>query len=436
MKIIAYSYTDPLRGPAPDKTIWGWEIDQIYEDLGDRQQLEKLLQDSEAEPPNYLLVQELEELGNSVEEVCNRLAQLESLKIKTIPLKSEIKINQPWPSTSNITKAELLKLLNEIRQKQHSRKIREAHARNRVKGTPPPGKAPYGYRRGKDRYTLDKRTAPIIKEFFESFLLFGSLRGAVRHIEQKHGKKISVTTGRRWLTNPVYRGDLQYQNGETISNAHIPIISREEASQIERLLQRNSKMPPRTASTPHSLGGLVVCKECQSQMITAKVTTFRSNKDYLYLRPKSCPRRQKCKALAYQEILEQTIKTICQELPLAVAALEAPQIEEAKVNIKNNICEKTEMLSKLPNLITEGVFDEETAKLRAYKLKTEISQLENKLYKLPPVNLLETAKTVSIPQFWWDLSESERRFYLREFISRIEIIRQDVNWYLQVIFVF
>ena len=94
------------------------------------------------------------------------------------------------------------------------------------------------------------------------------------------------------------------------------------------------------------------------------------------------------------------------------------------------------MLSRLPNLITEGVFDKETAKLRAYKLKTEISQLENKLYKLPPVKLLETAKTVSIPQFWWDLSESERRFYLREFISRIEIIRQGVNWNLQVIFVF
>ena len=62
--------------------------------------------------------------------------------------------------------------------------------------------------------------------------------------------------------------------------------------------------------------------------------------------------------------------------------------------------------------------------------------MESQLNQLPPINLLETAKAVSISQFWWDLSESERRFYLREFISKIELIRQDINWDLQVIFIF
>ena len=436
MKIIAYSYTNPLFETAPDRTTWGWEVDEIYQDLGDRQQLRQLLEDSHTQTVNYLLIRQLEELGDSVEEVCDRLTQLESLNIQIIPLKSDIKINQPTPTNTQATKTDLLKLLNQIRQNQHSRKIRQAHARNRIKAIPPPGKAPYGYRRGKDRYTLDRSTAPVVKDFFESFLLFGSLRGAVRHIEKKYGKKISVTTGRRWLTNPVYRGDLQYQNGEVISNTHLPIISREEAAQVERLLQRNRLMAPRTASAPHSLAGLVVCTECQSPMITARVTTFRKDKEYLYLRPKSCPRKRKCKALAYQKILEQTIEIICQDLPLAVAALEMPNMDGIKSKIKQNISEKQEILSQLPNLITNGVFDQETAELRTYKLKTEISQLERQLNQLPPVNLLETAKAVSIPLFWWDLSESERRFYLREFISQIEIIRQDTNWHLQVIFIF
>ncbi|MGD1714209.1 recombinase family protein [Dapis sp. BLCC M172] len=436
MKIIAYLYTNPLFETAPDPAIWGWEVDQIYQDLGDRQQLRQLLQDCHTQPVNYLLIRQLEELGDSVEEVCDRLTQLESLNIKIIPLKSDIKINQPTSTNTQTTKTDLLKLLNQIRQNQHSRKIRQAHARNRIKAIPPPGKAPYGYRRGKDRYTLDRSAAPVVKDFFESFLLFGSLRGAVRHIEKKYGKKISVTTGRRWLTNPVYRGDLQYQNGEVISNTHLPIISREEAAQVERLLQRNRLMAPRTASAPHSLAGLVVCTECQSPMITARVTTFRKDKEYLYLRPKSCPRKRKCKALAYGKILEETIEIICRELPLAVAALEMPNMDGIKSTIKQNISDKQEILSQLPNLITNGIFDQETADLRTYKLKTEIAQLESQLNQLPPVNLLETAKAVSIPQFWWDLSESERRFYLREFISKIEIIRQDTNWDLQVIFIF
>ena len=148
-----------------------------------------------------------------------------------------------------------LRLLQEIQENQRSRRIRQGHARNRLRAHPPPGKAPYGYRRGKERYIIDRTTAPVVKEFFERFLLFGSLRGAVRYLEKKYAKKISVSTGRRWLTNPVYRGDLEYQNGEVIRNTHIPIISREEAAQTDRLLRRNRRLPRRTASAPHSLAG-------------------------------------------------------------------------------------------------------------------------------------------------------------------------------------
>ena len=74
--------------------------------------------------------------------------------------------------------------------------------------------------------------------------------------------------------------------------------------------------------------------------------------------------------------------------------------------------------------------------LNSISKNVRISQLESQLNQLPPINLLETAKAVSISQFWWDLSESERRFYLREFIGKIEIIRQDTSWHLQIIFIF
>ncbi|NEO49293.1 MAG: recombinase family protein, partial [Moorea sp. SIO4A3] len=68
--------------------------------------------------------------------------------------------------------------------------------------------------------------------------------------------------------------------------------------------------------------------------------------------------------------------------------------------------------------------------------RTEISQLQQQLAALPPVNLKAIAKTVSIPQFWIDLSESERRFYFREFIQKIEILRQVKEWQLQLVFIF
>jgi DNA invertase Pin-like site-specific DNA recombinase len=426
MQIIAYSYSEPLLETAPAPNFWGQEIDRTYQDLGGRQQLQQLLKDCKTQPVQYLLIQRLEQLGDTVQQICSHLEQLETLGIQLIVTEE----------TATENKANLLKILAEIQRSQHSRSIRKAQARNRIKALPPPGKAPYGYRRGKDKYTVDKSTSPVVKDFFEHFLLYGSLRGSVRYLAKKYNKKISASTGRRWLTNPVYRGDLAYHNGEVISNTHIPIISREEAAQIDRLLRRNRRLPPRAASAPRSLAGLAVCAECKSTMTVSKVTSYRQDKTYLYLRPIDCPKQPKCSGFAYQEILQLTIEKICQDLPAAVAELQMPDMNGIKGGIVWAIAAKQEILEQLPALIDSGILDTETADLRAYKIRTEIAELQSKLAQLPPVNLRETAQTVSFPQFWLDLSESERRFYFREFISQIQIIREDAAVKLQIIFIF
>ncbi|RCJ38324.1 recombinase [Nostoc minutum NIES-26] len=438
MKIIAYTYTEPLLESSPDQASWGWEVDRVYQDLGKREssghatrsQLQQLLTDCQTESVDYLLIRRLEELGDTVEEVSDRLNELEAMGVAIIATE------QPYTSENSHIHADLLKLLDEIQRQQHSRRIRKGHARNRLDAAPPPGKPPYGYRRSKDKYIVDRSTSPVVKDFFENFLLYGSLRGSVRYLAKKYGKKISVTTGRRWLTNPVYRGNTAYQNGEIISNTHIPIISKEEAAQVDRLLRRNSRVPSRTASAPRSLAGLVVCSECQSHMTVTRVTQRHQDKEYLYLRPISCPNRPKCRAIPYQDVLEHTIATVCRDLPLAVAGMNFPQLDAIKNSLGEAIARQQEILEQLPTLVETGVLDTETAKLRAYKLRTEISALQAKLATLPPVNLRSVAQAVSISQFWLDLSEAERRFYFREFIRQIEIIRQNQEWDLQVMFIF
>jgi DNA invertase Pin-like site-specific DNA recombinase len=446
MKIIAYTYSDPLLESSLDPANWGWEIDRVYEDLGKqdssgraarescghatRTQLQQLLADCQIEPADYLLIRRLEELGDTVEEVSDRLNELEAMRIAIIATE------QCYTSENSHLRAQLLKLLHEVQRQQRSRRIRQGHARNRLDTAPPPGKIPYGYRRGKEKYIIDRSTSPVVKDFFDNFLLYGSLRGAVRYLAKKYGKKISVTTGRRWLTSPVYRGNTAYHNGEIISDTHIPIISKEEAAQIDRLLRRNSRLPSRTASAPRSLAGLVICGECQSHTTVTRVTQRYQDKEYLYLRPISCPKSPKCRAIPYQEILEHTIGTVCRDLPLAVAGMDFPQLDAIKQSLGQAIARQQEILAQLPALIETGVLDTETAKLRAYKLRTEISALQGKLATLPPVNLRSVAQAVSIPQFWLDLSEAERRFYFREFIKQIEMIRRDQEWDLQVIFIF
>jgi DNA invertase Pin-like site-specific DNA recombinase len=437
MKIIAYIYSDPLLESPPDKDIWGLEIDRVYQDLGEHQELEQLIIDCQMEIPNYLLIRRLEELGDTVAEIGDRLAQLESLGINIIATEQDYNSAKWNQANKQDIRLNLSKLLQQVQVEKHRSILKQGHARNRLKILPPPGKAPYGYRRGQDKYIIDKSTAPVVKDFFERFVLFGSLRGAVRYLEKRYGKKISPSTGRSWLTNAVYRGDLKYKNNDLISNTHSPIIDREEAAQIDRLLRRNSRLPARTASAPRSLAGLIICQQCQLTMTITRVTRRKQKQEYLYLRCHNCPRNPKCKAIAYQQVLSQTINKICLDLPVAVANLNLPDGSEIENSLSQKIKQKQAFLTQLPSLTEQGILDSETAAIRNYKLRTEISQLENQIAQLPPGNLRAIAQAVSLPQFWLDLSESERRFYFREFIKQIEIIRgESTQWDLQLVFIF
>lgn len=434
MFTIAYLYDEPLLKAASTQINWELKVDKIYQDLGARQQWEQMLLDCQTNKPDCLIIRSLVELGDDLEQVYQGLTTLEKLGIEIITLEKSNYSFQLNHTDDPDLRANLIKLVNEIHTNQRRRHLRQGHARNRLKALPPPGKAPYGYRRGQDRYLVDRSTAPVVKDFVERFLLFGSLRGAVRYLEQKYGKKISVSTGRRWLTSSVYRGNLTYNTGEVIPHTHIPIITREEAAQIDRLIRRNSRIPPKSASARRSLAGLVVCQQCQSSMTVKRVTTHNQQREYLYLRPVNCSRRPQCRGIPYQEVLDATIERIGQDLPSAVAKINLPTKEGFKKTIEAEITQKQDFLAQIPTLQIQGILDQETADLRCYKLRSEIAQLQGKMAQLPPENLQTIAQAVSLQQFWLDLSESERRVYFREFIRQIELIRPDCQqWQLKLV---
>jgi DNA invertase Pin-like site-specific DNA recombinase len=456
IKVFAYSYSDPLLESVPNVSVWGQKIDRVYQDLGNRLQLQQLLADCQTESVAYVVIRRLDELGDSLQEISDRLAAFEACDVAVIATQETFaREDQFNPFRQQpIQQSDLLGLLQTLQDRQRRRQLQQGHARNRMKALPPPGKAPFGYRRGKDRYAIDRTTAPIVKAFFEHFLLYGSLRGSVRHLQKKYNKQISASTGQRWLTSPVYRGDLVYHTGEVIQNTHAAILSREEAAQVDRLLRRNRRMPARTASSPRSLSGLMVCKQCNSPMKISRVSARSSKakvskrssgqaKEYLYVCPTACPNQPKCRSLAYHAVLEQTIQQICTTLPQAVAQTALPDVDRMKQGIQDEILAKQTVLEQLPNFLESGIFDAETAQLRTYNLQTELATLSAQLDQLPPVNLKTIAQVVSIPQFWFDLSEAERRFYFREFIQQIQIEglqpegdRQGRDWKVQLVFIF
>lgn len=440
MRIVAYRYRvdDPasVQSDAMNADVigeGGLESVQVYSDVAlptapdRRPERDRLLADSQAHPPDLVLVANLADLGQDPEDVGHWVKQLEATGADVVCL--------------NGTPVDLTSILQgtALATQRRQRRLREGHARSRLQALPPPGKPPYGYRRGQGRYLIDRATAPVVTALVNEFLLYGSLRGAVRFIETKYGKRISVSTGRRWLTHAVYRGDLQYQDGNCLRDTHAAIISREEAAQIDRLLRRNRPLPPRTAGAPRSLAGLVTCQECRQPLTVSKTSPRGQGKSYLYLRPSGCPRSPRCKAISYEAALHRIVAQICRDLPQAVAQFTA-QIPAGTpapgAQFQREIEAKETVLAQLPALEASGVLDAETAALRRYKLRGEVATLHQQLAQLPPVNLQELSQSVSIPQFWLDLSEAERRFFFREFICDIQIVRDNHEWKVELLLVF
>ncbi|NER80066.1 MAG: recombinase family protein [Leptolyngbya sp. SIO1D8] len=439
MPIVAYACIDPYLEKPPDADSWGQPIDRLYLDQGHpiqhRPILQQLLQDCATTPPEAVLIRRLGDLGESAMAVMACVDELEAQGITVQALDDSYRSSHI--SARLTTRSNLMQLATEIQAQQRSHQLQAGHAHNRINILPPPGRAPYGYRRGRDRYALDRTTAPVVKAFFEQFLLFGSIRGAVRFLEKTYGKRISASTGQRWLTHPVYRGDLVYKDNHIIRDTHTPIISREEAAQVDRLLRRNRRLPPKTASAQRSLAGLVQCQECQSKLKVSRVTRPRQSQEYLYLRPMNCGRSAKaCKAISYEAVLDKTIHQVCHALPNAVAALDGPPVGSIKGVLLSQIQQKEAALEQIPALLKEEILDTATANLRTYTLRSEISDLKQQMSQLPPENLLQIVQTLSIPQFWEDLSEAERRVYLREFIKTVLITRTGNDWAIEIQFVF
>lgn len=448
MRLVAYLYTHPLLEYAvdwqslPDSETPPVEIAAVYQDFvgtPERPQWQALLADLQEQPIDAVVVRHYGELGDTPEAVCDRWLFLQARQIRVIPfvnLAAGLATLESTPCSDLHTPLQLFTFFQNLQAYHRSRSIQIGHAQNRIKATPPPGKAPFGYRRGKDRYALDRTAAPVVKMFFDYFLMYGSLSGAVRQIARKMGKRIAISTGHRWLTNPVYRGDLVYGNGDVITDTHVAIISRDEAAQVDRLVRRNRSLPKRSASSPHALSGLVKCQTCQSPLVALKVKPRLRSQTYLYLRPITCPQHPHCPSLGYQAVLDQTIHQICQRLPDLISQVPLPNIEALQQSFYDQIQAKEAILLQLAPLVAAGVLDAATMALRAYTLKAEIAQLKAQLAQIPPVNLQVLAKTVSNPSFWSDLSEPERRFYLRELIDSVVIQRPAPDWDCQVRFAF
>ena len=413
---LGYIYRPAIMPPTEDEKqrLLQLGTSELLVDLGDRQQYLNLVRDYGGEDTAdvSLLFLSLTDLGETTPKVEQQLqfwlergAELGVVTGNGVQSLGDSEVLGVW--------------LAQLPQELKGRHIAEGHAQNRLNRKPPPGPAPFGYRRVGDTYEIDEQPAQLVRAFFDRFLLFGSIRGAVKEIAQERGERISVTTARRWLMSPVYRGDLKFKDGVTLRNTHPALLSREEAAQLDRWSRRNSAIASRSTSAPRALAGLVVCQSCQGALRIVQATRKNQAKVYRYLRCPTCRY-----SVNYELALTHTIQAVCQQLPERTANLGTVPIEIIKSRIELQIERNKSKISVLDTdigLSSSLKSSDGDRQLQRYRLEGENATLSEKCEQLPPGNLAAIAQAVSIEPFWRSLSESEQRAYLREFIKQISI---------------
>ena len=415
---LGYIYRPAIMPPSKrDRDrLRGAGADEVLVDLSDRQEYLRLVQrvgaaDLQSSLQTLLLLT-LADLGDTVPKVEQQL---------NFWLQHEVTIevvSEECPLLLQELDA-VAPVLTRLAQDLKGRHIAEGHAHNRLNRKPPPGPAPFGYRRVHNTYVLEEQQATVVRAFFDRFLLYGSIRGSVKYVQEERGETISVTTARRWLTSPVYRGDLQFKDGVTLRDTHPPLLSREEAAQIDRWARRNSPISSRSTSAPRALAGLVHCQTCDRPLRIVQATRKYSQRVYRYLRCPGCRYSVK-----YNGVLQNTIQAVCQQLPAKAANLNSVPLDSIKSRIELQIEHNKGKISDLSikDLSNEADSSGKTDRqYQRYQLEGENSKLNQKRDQLPPADLAAIAQTVSIEPFWQSLSESEQRSYLREFIRKITV---------------
>ncbi len=164
-----------------------------------------------------------------------------------------------------------------------------------------PGLAPLGYfndLRSKT-ITLDKNTAPIVKQAFERyaesryslediatfFFANGIETKATMRWQSAGGNSMKRDQACYILSNPFYCGLFRY-GGELHQGKHQPIVTKQLFDQVQEVLKQRGKAS-RQVSDPKPLCGLFHCGECGRSITAETKTKHQKNGNvhhYLYYR--------------------------------------------------------------------------------------------------------------------------------------------------------
>ena len=274
------------------------------------------------------------------------------------------------------------------------------------------GKVPYGFKIVDKHIVPDPEKAEIARKAFRTYIDTGNMCETLR-LMQGNGMPTTQRGFKCMLRNRKYIGEA-YGDDEYIE----PIIDRQTFDEVQRMLTMNIRTKRKYT---YVFSGLVWCSDCGRKMTgttdvyKAKKIRYKLYRCMYHYRPvPTCG----CTASLNEAKLEKYLVKNLEEL-----SFESLQ-EKGSVNtddIVKQIENEEKRLSRLKELYVNGLIGLDEYKHDAEDYRGRIADLNKKLntYTGSDKSALKSLVGTNLADWYWTLSEDEKRSLWRSVISKI-----------------
>lgn len=274
------------------------------------------------------------------------------------------------------------------------------------------GKVPFGYVIKNKHLVIDPEKADIARQVFQTYIDTGGISETLRKTEGL-GLPKTQRAMKKMLQNRKYVGECY-----GIENYHEAIIDKDTFDMVQDMLNRNVRQ---NKTRTYIFSGLCTCSNCGRRMIG---TTDRNKskgtryKIYIcsghYRAIQDCINSKSLNEKKLEKYLVENLKT------LAFADISVKDKRKA-TNYEKKIASTEKKISRLKELYLNELItlDDYKHDLAAYKADIDTFKAEARKYRGTDKKALYDLVGRNLADWYWTLSEDERRVIWRSVIDQI-----------------
>lgn len=294
---------------------------------------------------------------------------------------------------------------------------------------------------------IDEDAAMIMREAFQHFLKYGSMRMTQIHLQDKYGYFVDRSTFRHALQHKLYIGTYVHKEHGEFPNFCPPLIDEKTFYKVQEILKTNSRVyhdhkNSKTKKPKYIFGGLMNCPHCGKKLGGSAPTRQRKTMVPYVRKYYRCSRYSNQRACDYPHIIGEAqieqflldnVRSLLENKIITHKIEQAkPDGDEEKV-ITSRIATIEKKLSRLRELYYDDVIRKEDYEKDFVIFNTELTELQKEMEKLKTtkphfdVNFYKDFLSQDFETLYNELDEIEKRRLWLSVIKEIKVFNKEIT---------